>query len=135
MKFQFYAKNSLFGAVKITENADPDKNKYSGYGIGFDVRGTFSLPDGSGFGKNAIIFGADMNSSAHIDNRQRGILIHGKGTTQGLDDTTLTAEKQYATNFSKQQKKFCLSLHYNRANNYLFVNMLKSINSKQKILK
>ena len=30
--------NSLFGAVKLTKNAYPDKYKSSGYGIGFDSR-------------------------------------------------------------------------------------------------
>ena len=45
----------LFGAVKLTKNADFDKYKYSGYGIGFDARGSFSLSDGSGFAKNVII--------------------------------------------------------------------------------
>ena len=49
-------------------------------------------------------------------------MILGKRPTQGLDDTTLTAEKKYAINFSKQQKEIFLSLHYNGANIYLFVN-------------
>ena len=35
-------KNCLFGAVKLTKNADTDKYKYSGYGIRFDSRGRFS---------------------------------------------------------------------------------------------
>ena len=52
--------SSLFGAVKLTTNTDPDRYKYSGYGIGFDAGGSFSLSDGSGFDKNVIIFGADM---------------------------------------------------------------------------
>ena len=60
----FTQENSLFGAVKSITKADTAKYNYSGYGIGFDVR--FSLSDGSGFGKN-IIFGADMSSSAHIE--------------------------------------------------------------------
>ena len=34
--------NCLFGAVKITKNTDPDKYKYSGYGIGFDSRSQIS---------------------------------------------------------------------------------------------
>ena len=34
--------NCLFGAVKITKNADPDKYKYSGYGVGFDSRSELS---------------------------------------------------------------------------------------------
>ena len=63
-------KNCLFGAVTLTKNADIDKYRYSGYGIGFDRRGSFSFP-GSGFGQNVIIFGADMSSSKHIDNKIR----------------------------------------------------------------
>ena len=43
-------------------------------------------------GKNVIIFGADMSSSVHIDNKEKDILILGEEPTQGLDDTTLTAE-------------------------------------------
>ena len=64
--------NSLFGAVKLVKNADIDKYKYSGYGIGFDMKRTFSFPTG-GFGKNVVIFGADMSSSVHIDNKSKRI--------------------------------------------------------------
>ena len=101
--------NSLFVAVKLTKNADFDICKYSGYGIGLDKHETFSLSDGSGFGKNAIIFVADMNSSVHIDNKKKDILILGKGPKYGLDDTTLTAEKEYSINFTEQKKKNCIS--------------------------
>ena len=44
----------------------------------------------------------------------------GKGPTQGLEHT-LSAEKMYSINFTVTGKKFCLSLHYNGANSYLFV--------------
>ena len=57
------------------------------YGVRFDSHTEFSLPDGS-MGKNVIIFGADMSSSGHIDNREKDILILGKRPTQGLDGTT-----------------------------------------------
>ena len=88
----------LFVAVKLTKNADPNKYSYSGYGISFDVCGTFSLAN-SGFGKNIIIFGANISSSGHVEN----ILILGKGPTQGLDDTALTAiETEYSINFTEQ---------------------------------
>ena len=49
--------NTLFGAVSLTKNADIDKSKYCGYGIGFDRRSSFSFPAG-GLGKNVIIFGS-----------------------------------------------------------------------------
>ena len=55
-------KKFSFGAVTVTKNADIDKYRYSGYGIGFDRRSSFSFP-GGGFGQNIIIFRADMQSS------------------------------------------------------------------------
>ena len=79
-------KNCLFGAVTLTKNADIDKYGYSGYGIGFDRRSSFSFP-GGGFGQNIIIFGVDMSFSAHIDNKKKDILVLGKGPTQGLEHT------------------------------------------------
>ena len=62
-----------------------------------------------------------MSSSIHIDNKGKDILILGVGPTQGLENT-LTPEKMYSINFTVTKKKFCLSLHYNGTNSYLFVN-------------
>ena len=62
-----------------------------------------------------------MNSSDHIDNKKKYILVLAKGRTQGLQHT-LAAEKMYSINFTVTKKKFCLSLHCNEANSYLFVN-------------
>ena len=112
--------NCLFGAVSLTKNADIDKYGYSGYGTGFHRHGSFSFPDTS-LGRNIIIFGVDMSSSTKIDNRKKDILILGKGPTQGLEHT-LSAEKMHLINFVEHHKKFCLSLHCNEANIYLFVN-------------
>ena len=72
--------------MKLAKNADPDKYVYSGCGIGFDGRSEFSLPDCT-VGKNVIIFGADMSSSMHVDNKEKDVLILGIGLIQGLDDT------------------------------------------------
>ena len=63
-------KNCLFGAVTLTKNADIDKYGYSGYGIGFDRKSSFSFP-GGGFGQNILIFGVHMSSSAHFDNKKK----------------------------------------------------------------
>ena len=63
----FALDNCLFGSVKLNRNADLDKYKYSGYGIEFDSRSQFLFTDGS-YGKNVIIFEADMSSSVHVDN-------------------------------------------------------------------
>ena len=95
-------KNCLFGAVTLTKNADIDKYGYSGYGIGFDRRGSFSFPSGR-FGQNVLIFGVDMSFSAHIDNKKKDILVLGIGPTQGLEHT-LTAEKMYSINFAVTKK-------------------------------
>ena len=123
-------KNCLFGAVTLTKNADIDKCRYFGYAIGFDRKSSFSFPDG-GFGQNVLIFGADMSSSAHIDNKKKDILVLGKGPTQGLEHT-LTAEKMYSINFTVTRKVFCLGLHYNGDNSYLYVNGKEMVKFKAK---
>ena len=120
----------LFGAVTLTKNADIAKYIYSGYGIGLDRKSSFSFPNG-GFGQNVIIFGADMISSVHVDNNKKDIFVYGKGPTQGLEHTQ-TAEKMYSINFTVIRKNFCLSLYYNGANSYLFVNGTEIIKFKAK---
>ena len=82
-------------------------------------------------GRNVIIFRVNMSSSPHIHNKEKDILILGKGTTQALEHT-LTAEKLCSINFTKENTKFCLSLYYNRANSYLFVNETKTIKFRAK---
>ena len=62
---------------------------------------------------------------------KKDVLILGKGPTQGLEHT-LSAEKMYSINFSVARHKFCLSLLYNGANSYLFVNGTEIIKFKAK---
>ena len=81
--------------------------------------------------KHVIIFGVDMSSSTKIDNRKKDILILGIGPTQGLENM-LSAEKMYSINFTKNNTNFCLRLHYNRANSFLFVNGTGIIKFKAK---
>ena len=76
-------------------------------------------------GRNVIIFGANLSSSAHIDSKGKDILILSKGPTQGLDDTTLTAEAKYPINFTQSRKRFVVSLQYNGSNSFLFVDATK----------
>ena len=76
-------KNCLFGEVTLTKNADIGKHGYSGYGIGFDRRGSFSFPGGR-FGQNVLIFGVDMSFSGHIIIRKKTLVL-GIGPTQGLE--------------------------------------------------
>ena len=96
--------NFLFSLDKLVKNADIDKYKYFGYSIGFDRCGTFSVANG--FGKNVINFGVDVSSSVHVDNKKKYILILGEGSTEGLHDRTLAAEKRYSINFTESRKIF-----------------------------
>ena len=66
LKFCFYFK-------RLVKKVNPDKYVYTGYGIGFDLRSEFALPDGS-IGKNFIIFGVDMSSSVHVSNKKKRYL-------------------------------------------------------------
>ena len=73
-----------------------------------------------------------MNPSIHIDNKGKDILILGIDPTQGLGENSLIAEKMNSINFTVTKKKFCLSLHYNGANSYLFVNSTEIYKFKAK---
>ena len=72
-----------------------------------------------------------MSSLTKIDNRKKDILILGKGPSQELEHK-LSAEKMYLINVIKKNTKFCLSLHFNGANSYLFVNGTEIIKFKAK---
>ena len=61
-----------------------------------------------------------MSSSAHVDNKKKDILILVKDAIQGVEHT-LTTEKMYSNKIVVTKKKFSLSLHYNGANSYLFL--------------
>ena len=66
--------------------------------------------------------GADLSTSSPANNKKNNILVLGKDFVQGINDITIYAEKLYSINFTENNKKFCLSLHYNGDNSYLFVN-------------
>ena len=104
----------------MTKHTDIDQYKYSGHSIGFNRKGSFGFP-AIGLGRNVIIFGVYMSSSVHSDNKKIDILILGKGPTQRLVGTTLTAKKLYSINFTEHNNRFCLNLHYNGANSYLLM--------------
>ena len=120
--------NCLFGAFSLAKNTNIDQYKYFVFCIGFGWKGTFSF--GNGFGKNVIIFGVDMSSSVHVDNKKKYMLILGKGSTQELE-RTLTLKENWI-NFTGNNKPFCLSLHYNGANNDFYVNGTEIIKFKAK---
>ena len=63
-----------------------------------------------------------MSSSVHANNKTKNILVLSKDFVQGLDNTTIYAEKLYSISFTEINKELCLSLHYNGANSYLLFN-------------
>ena len=81
----------MFGAVRLTKNADLDKYKYSSYDIRFNSRSEFSGTYGN-VGKNVIIFGIDNSFYVHIDGRNKSILVLGEEPTQGSDKDTIIAK-------------------------------------------
>ena len=123
--------NALFGALKITKIDDISKIKYEGYGICFDEGGTFTKGNITN-GKNVILFGADMSFSIHANNRANNIYVLGDFLVQGINGTSIYAEKIYNKNFTEPGKKFVLSLHHNSSNSYLFVNGTQELKFKAK---
>ena len=73
-----------------------------------------------------------MSSSVYVDNKGKDILILGEGPTQGLDDTTMTAETKYPINFTQSGKRIVSGLPYNGSNTFLFVNATKVYQLKAK---
>ena len=135
----FTIQNALFGAMQITKNdTDSDKNNYKGYGICFDERNEFghTITEGGHAhttdARNVLIFGADMSFSVHATNRANHIYLMGTGLTQGINDTTIYAKKNFYRNFTDFGTKFVLSLHYNGDNSYLFVNGTQELKFKAK---
>ena len=82
--------------------------------------------------RSIVIFGIDSSNVAHATNKTQNILILGHGLTQKVNNTTIYAEKMYSPNFSAENKTFCLSLHYNGDESYLFVNGKEVIKFKAK---
>ena len=104
----FTIQYALFGAMQITKNAaDNSKNNYKGYGICFDEGSQFGHTMSEGGrthitnGRNVLIFGADMSFSIHATNRANYIYLMGDGLTQGINDTTIYAEKNILETLQK----------------------------------
>ena len=130
--------NALFGAMKFTKNTNSSKNNYTGYGLCFDEGGEFGQTVKQGNfnrttnAKNVIIFGVDTSSSIHATKRANNIYVMGKEFIQGINDTTIYAEKLFHNNFTEFGVKFVLSLHYNGDNSYLFANSRQELKFKAK---
>ena len=73
-----------------------------------------------------------MSSSNHATNRANNIYVMGKEFIQGINDTTIYAEKLFYNNFIEFGVKFVLRLHYNGDNSYLFANGRQELKFKAK---
>ena len=127
----FTIQNALFGAMQITKKADTSKYRYKEYGICFDEGGLFSIGNINN-GRNILIFGVHEDSVIHANNTANNIFVMGDAFVQGINDTTLYAEKMYSQNFTQPSTKFVLSLHYNGDDSYLFVNGRQELKFKAK---
>ena len=78
--------------MQVTKNADTSKYKYKGYSICFDEGGLFSIGNINN-ARNVLIFGVHEDSVIHANNKANNIFVMGDGFTQGINDTTLYAEK------------------------------------------
>ena len=110
----------MFGATNIVKNSDKEKYMYSDYRMVFDSAGSWSFNNDSA--RNVVISGVDNSSSSHADNRMNEFLVLSEGPTSGNNGSFGSAEKKFSINFSKADKKFGLSLHYNDDSSYLFIN-------------
>ena len=89
----FTVQSGLFGAVKITKNANTSHYKYEGYGICFDGESSFSFGNRTD-AKNVIIFGVNNSNSSHSTNKTQNIYVLGKDFVQGINNTTIYAENK-----------------------------------------
>ena len=80
-----------------------------------------------------MIFGVNTSNSSHSTNKTQSIYVLGEDFVQGINNTTIYAEKIYKTNFTEQSKKFVLSLHYNDDNSYLFENGSQELKFKSSV--
>ena len=103
----FKCKNYLLGANDIVKYSDEEKCT-----------------------RNVITFAVDNGSSSPSDNRKNNFLMLGKGQFMVLMVALDHQEKTFSINFTKANTKFCLTLHYNDDNSYLFVNRKEIFNLK-----
>ena len=109
----------MFRATNIVKDNGKEKYVYSSYEIAFDGKGSWS--SNVDFGRNVIIFGVGNSSSHHTDNVKNDFLISEEGDTFGISGSFGASGKKILI-LVRQKTKFCLSLHYNSDNSYLFVN-------------
>ena len=90
------------------------------HGITFYSAGSWSFNNCTA--RNVVYIGVDNSSSSHSDKAKNSFLRLGKGSTCGIDGGFGSPEKKFSICSSKANTKYCLNLHYNAGNRYLFVN-------------
>lgn len=65
----FMSAYCLFGVVKLTKSAYPDKYRYCNHGITVDARSQFLHSEGQR-GQDIAIFVVDISSSVHVGNKK-----------------------------------------------------------------
>ena len=109
----------MFAATSLEISSNKEKGVYSGYGIAFDGKGQWSF--GNDYARN-VIFGVDNSSWCDADNLRNNLLVFVERDTFGINRSFDAPGKIFSIIFSKTNTKFCLSLHCNFDNSYLFVN-------------
>ena len=94
---------------------------YYGQGITLESAGSWRFDNDTA--TNVIMFGVDNSSSSYFDNCKNNFLVVDEGPTLGINGSFCSLEKKFSINFSKESPNFCLSLHHNANNSYLFVNV------------
>ena len=103
----FTMKNCLFGATSIVKNSDKERYLCSGYKTTFDEKSEWSFNNCTA--RNVVIFVVGYSSSSHAHNLNNNFLVLGEGDTFGINGSFGAPEKKFSINFSKANKKFCLS--------------------------
>ena len=73
-----------------------------------------------------------MSFSIHANKRANSIYVLGNFLVQGINGTSMYAEKVHNINFTQVEKKFVLSLHYDGDNSYLFINGTQELKFKSR---
>ena len=71
------------------------------------------------------MLGADMSSSAYVDNRNKDTLILDEGPTQGVDSTAWTTEAKTSINFTQSNRKFCFKFTLSWEQQFFYLLMVQ----------
>ena len=106
--------------VKLVRNTI--KSKFTYYGRQLKFYGICLWVFVNSFARNDVIFGVNNSLSSHTENQTNKFLTRGEELTDGINGSTGSVENKINTNFSKAKSKFCLSLHYDGDDSYLYIN-------------